>query len=203
KIKAVVDGVVGNERLFNPALTASQDWRSPAAKFLDAPDQVQEALKRLFSGTEESIASQRNQVKNLLRGFKVSSRRFRYAPSPRLTGAASCRKQGADRKAALLALLSAGRPAGVGMNLKGLAAWHWSQRLNFIEDVWHAFLITGYDMASDGRIIFHTRNSWEGHNPEVLEDELCRISKVYSVEAPGEQDALYPKPNPSVPPLPD
>jgi len=106
----------------------------------------------------------------------------------RLASASFCRQHGAGQKAALLAILAAGRPAGVSMNLKGLAAW--SQWLTFINDAWHAFVITGYDTASDGQLIFHTRNSWKGRNPDVREDELCRIGNVYSVEAPNEQGVL-------------
>jgi hypothetical protein len=188
KIQAAVDDVVGAERWLNPALAGPIDLRGPVAAFLDDPAQVRVAVKKLLLGREEAIAAERGKVRDLLSGYSLSAAYFPGMPWPQVTRAASCREHGAGQKEAVLRLLWAGRPAGVAMKLTGLKAWKmpWS----WWDDAMHAFLITGYRTEPSGEVRFLTRNSWGGQNPEIREDELCRILLVYSVDTPGEGNRL-------------
>ena len=70
------------------------------------------------------------------------------------------------------------------MSLSGLTAWG---QTDSTSDAYHAFMIVGYD-SSDTGVIFHTRNSWGGTNPDIPDNQTCRIYAVNSVLVPGEKE---------------
>lgn len=140
---------------------------------------------------------------------------YRLAP-------AECEQKGSadDRAYIIRRLLDHGLPVGVSMALRGIAEWNEDkptevrplddQRLRADvaaqadangwrqahpdDGAWHTFVLTGYQVGPDGRLVFRTRNSWgEGAwndarnapvgdtNYPVRADELCRISDAYIV----------------------
>lgn len=51
----------------------------------------------------------------------------------------------------------------------------------------HAFLITGFQEKTAGgskRLVFKTRNSWGGINPEIEARELWRMNSAAVIDAP-------------------
>jgi hypothetical protein len=108
-------------------------------------------------------------------------------------GACAHSQQGQDTMAVIEQELKARQPVGIGMNLQGIASWG---QQNDNEPALHAIIIDGMQRKMLGKVVFTTRNSW-GHdevtkggnrpnNPEITEDQVCRIDHLYLVLAPSE-----------------
>jgi len=140
-------------------------------------------LSDMLQGRGSSVSAERGKLKAKLAGFKLRSKDdFGFKSEHKALAPADCLARGAAQLAALKGELDAQRPVCVSMSLSGLTAWG---QTDATRDAYHAFMIVGYD-ATDAGLVFHTRNSWGGTNPDVKDNESCRIYVVDSVLAPGE-----------------
>jgi hypothetical protein len=133
--------------------------------------------KHLLLGDDPKIDQQRARVRELLSGFSIKEKLYAELDRPQRDNAAQCGQAGQGRKERLLTLLRAGLPVGVGMDIGGLIEW-------FVLDpkpAPHAFVVTGFKTAPSGKVIFTSRNSKGGFNPDVREDQLCRVHTLIAV----------------------
>ena len=154
-------------------------WRE-----LQTNAQSKRLLSNYLEGRDRNSDTERARVKGELAGFTLKTKSFTFiggSDATKLTSA-QCKAQGADQRAALSSELAGGRPVAVSMSLSGLAAWGQTDTSKHAN---HAFMLLGYTDAG-GKRTFHSRNSWAGQNPDVPEDQLCRIYGIYTVLAPGE-----------------
>jgi hypothetical protein len=163
---------------------------NPEDKYIDsqmAPE-AQKTLQSYMQGVirDSQLASQRVESQKRLAGFKLLTVDFDYLGDTvnHSLAAADCATLGIRQGQDILVELRAGRPVGVAMTLKGLDSW--GQR-GATTDANHAFIIAGYAPAADGKLVFKTRNSWGGDNPDVLESDLCRIYQLSSLRAPKDR----------------
>ncbi len=152
-------------------------------KELSSSETSQKILTNMLEGKGASDSAERGQLKAKLAGFKLRSKKdFDFKPEYKELPPADCLARGAAQLAALKGELDANRPVCVSMSLSGLAAWG---QTDTTRDAYHAFMIVGYD-TTDAGLVFHTRNSWGGQNPDIPQSEACRIYVIDSVLAPGE-----------------
>ncbi len=141
-------------------------------------------LGEMLQGRGSSTSAERGQLKAKLAGFTLRSKGdFGFKPEYKALPPADCLAKGAAQLAALKGELDGGRPVCISMSLSGLTAWGQSDSSR---DAYHAFMVVGYDATPAG-LVFHTRNSWGGNNPDIQAAESCRIYVVDSVLAPGEK----------------
>lgn len=141
-------------------------------------------IERYLLGRDEASDAERARNLRYFHGMTLRSLDLAYrGDSGAAMGAAQCLAAGAQAARAIKGELDAGRPVVVSMTLKGLAAW--GQQGSSVHAN-HAFVITGYSVSA-GKAVLQTRNSWGGHNPAVLEEQLCRVYSVSSVLAKGER----------------
>lgn len=140
-----------------------------------------------LEGRERASSTEREKTRKELAGFRVRVKWFSAGGNDEVKKtAAKCGADGAAQRAAMLGELHAGRPVVLSMNLIGLKAWGQTENSR---DAYHAFMITGVQHAG-GKRVFKSRNSWGGDNPDVSEDELCRVYGVTTVLAPGEKETF-------------
>ncbi|MBI5200474.1 MAG: hypothetical protein HY925_02710 [Elusimicrobia bacterium] len=133
-------------------------------------------LQAYLSGDETGLSRERAESAERFRGFRAATKPglARLGGAVKTMPAAECKRKGADARAAIFGELVAGRPVVVSMTLDGLAAWG-----NAGE---HAFVISGYTNTDGEDLVFHARNSWSNMpNPDVREDQLCRVWSVVTV----------------------
>lgn len=153
-------------------------------KELSTSEESTKILGDMLQGRGSSVSAERGQLKAKLAGFTLRSKKdFDWKPENKALAPADCLARGGAQLAALKAELDARRPVCVSMSLSGLTAWG---QTDATRDAYHAFLIVGYE-STDAGLVFQTRNSWGGNNPNVRADESCRIYAVDSVLAPGEK----------------
>lgn len=142
-------------------------------------------LRQVLLGRDRDSGSARAKVKAEFAGFRLRTRSFVpiEGPTAAKIGPGGCRMLGGIRRDLLSAELAAGRPVGVSISLSGLAAWGQADPRKKAR---HAFVLLGYS-GKAGERVFHSLNSWGGQNPDVPEDQLCRIYAVNTVLAPGER----------------
>jgi hypothetical protein len=172
------DNMNSLERCFFWVITGKTNTAEYVCK-LNAPmvDKSMAELRKTAAGLEKERAD----YKGKLKGFTVLYRKFPLASPVVQEDAGKCRAFGADAWDAIMAELRVDRPVSVGMELKGLAEWGGFQGL---AHALHAFTITGFSERGE---VFHTRNSWDGKNPDVKRDQLCRVIQVASVLGPDEK----------------
>jgi len=137
-----------------------------------------------LSGKDPGAAAERAKVKAELAGFRVEHRSYDAGGNDEVEKtAAQCRAASAAQRTMLLSELRQNRPVAVSMNLIGLSAWGQTKDSR---DAYHAFMIVGAKNTG-GKRIFQSRNSWGGNNPDVSEDELCRVYGITTVLTPGEK----------------
>jgi len=152
-------------------------------KELSTSESSKKILTDMLQGKGSSESTERGRLKTKLAGFKLLSKSdFGFKPEYKSLTPADCLAKGAAQLAALKGELDALRPVCVSMSLSGLPSWG---QTDATRDAYHAFMIIGYD-ATDAGLVFHTRNSWGGNNPDIKENESCRIFAVDSVLTPGE-----------------
>jgi hypothetical protein len=153
--------------------------------------QMQSGAKKILSsylegrGSMESAERESNQKK--FAGFRLRTKSdFDFKPENKDLPPKDCRARGAAQRVALKTELDQHRPLCVSMSLSGLAAWGQTDKTR---DAYHAFMIVGYDATPAG-LVFHTRNSWGGDNPDIPDTETCRIYQLNSVLTPTEKETF-------------
>jgi hypothetical protein len=135
------------------------------------------------------LLEQRGKVRDALTGFVAwhwsEGRNWPELEESAKLRPMDCRAAGVYQGLAIIDELRAGRPVAVSMELKGLQAWG---SAGSQEHAYHAFLITGFEKKPGEDALLRVRNSWRGKNPDVREDELCRVYDIISVLAPGEPE---------------
>lgn len=129
----------------------------------------------------KKVRADRAKIQGLISDFKVVQKNF-----PEKSSSKECLKDGAAAGKAILARLEDPKhpvPVVLSMNLVGLPDWHVGPD---DRDAYHAFIVRGTE-RKDGKLALKTRNSWGGDNPDVHEDELCRVFAVTYVEAPKDR----------------
>lgn len=153
-------------------------------KELSTTDTSKKILSDMLQGRGSNESAERGRLKGKLAGFTLRSKSdFGFKPEYKALAPKDCLARGAAQLAALKGELDGNRPVCVSMSLSGLPAWG---QTDATRDAYHAFMIIGYDATPAG-LVFHTRNSWGGTNPDIPETETCRIYVVDSVLAPGEK----------------
>lgn len=145
-------------------------------------------LSNYLEGRDRNSDAERARVKNELSGLTLKTKSFAFiggSDAAKLTSA-QCREKGLAQRHALSAEMNAGRPVAISMSLSGLPAWGQTDASKHAN---HAFMLLGYSDAG-GKRTFHSRNSWGGQNPDVPEDQLCRVYGIDSVLGPGENSSL-------------
>ncbi|MDO8803447.1 MAG: C1 family peptidase [Elusimicrobiota bacterium] len=138
----------------------------------------------LLLGQDPRIDTERATIKEKLKDFVIEQKTFPYLGSDvHALSAADRLEKGEAQRSFILRELSAGRPVALSMSLSNLAGWG---QTDTSEHANHAFMIIGFSRGADSRPVFHTRNSWAGVNPDIKEDELCRIFSAITVKVPGE-----------------
>lgn len=138
-----------------------------------------------LQGRSGDTAAERAKVKAEFKGFGLKTKSFPFiggATAAALSDGA-CFAKGRAQSAAISSELAAGRPVVVRMSIAGLEAWDSDE--DDEDPGRHAFLLVGYAGAAGART-FRSRNSWGGQDPDVAEDELCRVYGLVTVLAPGE-----------------
>lgn len=159
------------------------DPRASWAKLQESPEK-----KRLVEmllggeGAETKLPLERENIRMRLKDFRV----LRTAYDDSKSSGSVCAMQGASQKKEILSELNSGRPVLVNMNLAGLKAWG-PAVADPAKDAYHGFAIVGCKYGSDHKIVFQTRGSAGNMNPDIQEDELCRIQTINTVLAPRER----------------
>lgn len=169
------------ERLFyDPREHWAELQNRPAAK---------RRLERLLVGSDDTIDKERADMKKKLKGFTVVQKSFKYY-GKKASGISNddCRKKGVEQAKLLREeLKDSRRPPVVSMSLSNLPAWGQTDTSKHAN---HAFAIVGYRSTTaasgDKSVVFETRNSWGGDNPDVHAHELCRIYRIATVLTPEE-----------------
>lgn len=163
----------------------SKEYLSPRQAYLDAfkTGEADRALQMFLTQRDwTALQSERASTKDNFAGFTPKTWSFR--PDGRgWKTPASCGTDVAFRRSLLVENLASAQPVMVGMDVAGMAAWDSADSRR----AGHAFVVTGYRRESDSRFVFLTRNSWGGDNPEVREDELCRIMSMTTLRAPKDR----------------
>lgn len=142
-----------------------------------------------LAGRDPKIDADRAAVKEKLNGFRPVPKTFEYLGTKAgKLSKENCRKKGLLQKAAIKGELDDDRPVTISMSLSGLPAWGQTDTTMHAN---HAFAVTGYTEPAGKPLTFQTRNSWGGSNPDVLEDQLCRVYSVVTVLIPGEPKASW------------
>lgn len=148
------------------------DARKRFIDFLDQGGGKSPALvEKLLLGEDPQIAKDRAVVKDLSSGFTVKKKSFAYKAAKRPADAL-CAAAGAAQKALLLFTLRRGLPMSIAMDIGGLSAWDMSYK----PEAHHAFTILGFELDSQGQMTLKSRNSWGKKNPDVPENQFCRIT---------------------------
>lgn len=154
-------------------------WRE-----LQAEPRAKRILEMYLKGSDAQLAQERADNKAKLAGFKVQVKEFKYlGNAANKLKAQECKAKGVEQKKAFVEQLKASQPLSVSMSLSGLKAWG---QTDTSEHANHAFTVIGYE-AAPGGVVLKTRNSWGGDNPDVREDELCRVYKLVAVRAPKDK----------------
>jgi hypothetical protein len=156
-------------------------------KELSTQAESKRLLTRYLEGKGSAESLERGRIQKRFEGFRLRSKDYGYSDENKKRAPADCLAKGAAQRAALKGELDAHRPVCVSMSLSGLASWG---QTDATRDANHAFMIIGYDAAPGGKLVFHTRNSWGGQNPDIPEDQACRIYELDSVLAPGEKETF-------------
>ncbi len=156
-------------------------------KALSTEDNSKRILTNMLEGRGSAESAERDAVQKKFAGFRLRTKsNFDFKPEYKALPPKDCLAHASGQRAALKGELDARRPVCVSMSLSGLTAWGQTDQTR---DAYHAFMIIGYDTTPAG-LVFHTRNSWGGTNPDIPESELCRIFAVDSVLAPGEKETF-------------
>lgn len=140
-----------------------------------------------LEGRDRNSSTEREKTQKELAGFRVKVKWYEAGGNDTVTKtAAQCNAEGALQRGAMLRELHAGRPVVLSMNLIGLKAWGQTEKSR---DAYHAFMIVGVK-NDGGKRTFKSRNSWGGDNPDVGEDELCRVYGITTVLIPGEKETF-------------
>lgn len=178
-----LSGIAKEEKKMDPLTRMLYNPRKHWAQ-LQKGDTSKKLIQRFLTGGDPAMDEERTKMKEKMKDFKIETKAFKYLGSDVNKMTSEERgKSGEGQKKLLMDELSSGRPVTVSMSLSGLKAWgqtDTSQHAN------HAFMIVGFKSGADGQTVFKTRNSWGGHNPDIKENELCRIYGVSSVKIPGE-----------------
>jgi len=149
---------------------------------LQQDPQAQRLLSAYLAGRDPKIDAQRAAMRKKFAGFRLLSQNF---DSPGAKAKSLSARQalaaGAKQKAAILAELKRNRPVTVSMSLAGLKAWGQQDAKDAAN---HAFMIIGYRNDPKEGLVFETRNSWGGDNPDVTAADLCRIYAVATIRTP-------------------
>ena len=157
-------------------------WRE-----LQKESSAKKILSSYLEGRGSLESAERDGNRKKFEGFRLRTKSdFDFKAENKDLPPADCLARGAAQRAALKAELDARRPVCVSMSLSGLAAWGQTDKTR---DAYHAFMIVGYDPAPGG-LVFHTRNSWGGDNPDIPAAETCRIYQLNSVLGPGEKETF-------------
>lgn len=141
-----------------------------------------------LAGRDPKIDAERADTKGKLGKMSVKEKKFPYlGDETSKKKPEECRAGGAAQGRIISGELDSGRPVAISMTLKGLAAWGTAGSTDHAN---HAFTIVGYRAEEGKPLVLKTRNSWAGTNPDVQEDELCRVFSVITVLAPGEKAAF-------------
>lgn len=161
------------------------DPRTHWAELQKESSKITEAFLR---GRDGKIDQERADAKGKLGKMALKEKRFKYlgddGPKKKKE---ECRSEGADQGRTITGELDSGRPTAISMTLKGIAAWGTAGSTDHAN---HAFTIVGYKAEEGKPVVYRTRNSWGGDNPDVQEDELCRVYSVITVLVPGEKAAF-------------
>ena len=158
---------------------------------LEQDKDLQRSIIAFLQGHKADYDSERAAVKQKLAGLTVHTLgpgKLGYDASATALAPRDCDIRGAVAQHFIRQELNAGRPVGVLMQLGGLDAWGQGKQA----DAPHIFVITGYMAIGDAAagketVYYYTRNSWAGSNPDVRDDQMCRIMEVDSVLVPGER----------------
>lgn len=156
-------------------------------KELSTSDSSKKILTDMLQGRGSAESTERGEIKRKFAGFRLRTKSdFDWKPEHKALAPKDCQARGAGQRAALKAELDARRPVCVSMSLSGLTAWGQTDQTR---DAYHAFMIIGYDATPAG-LVFRTRNSWGGTNPDIPETETCRIYVVDTVLTPSEKESF-------------
>jgi hypothetical protein len=181
--RRTLDGLERERRRNGWLVNLFYDPRAHWRELQNAPE-TRRIINRYLQGRDDASDAERARVRRELAGMTLRTRDFEYrGEEGTKLSAARCLAAGAPAARAIRGELDAGRPVVLSMTLKGLAAWGTAGSTDHAN---HAFVVTGYSVRG-GRAVLHTRNSWGGMNPDVREDELCRVYSVSSVLARGER----------------
>jgi len=104
-------------------------------------------------------------------------------PDWRQADASACAEKAKRLEGILRGYLDAGIPMGIDADIGGMDSWK-----NADSGIAaHGFLFVGYEASSDGTVLFKTRNSWAGLNPDFKASDLCRVRSLHWVLTPAEQ----------------
>jgi hypothetical protein len=144
-------------------------------------------LSSYLEGRGSMESTERDQIQKKFAGFRLRSKSdFDFKAEYKALAPKDCLAHGAIQRATVKAELDAHRPVCISMSLSGLSAWGQNDQTR---DAYHAFMIIGYDSTSNG-LVFHTRNSWGGDNPDIPDSQSCRIYEVDSVLTPNEKQTF-------------
>ena len=126
---------------------------------------AQRILQNYLTGSDPTIAAQREATRRRLNGMRLTTTDF--TASRDKTGAA-CVAEGAAAVTAIGAELRAGRPVAISYYTGASGA--------------HALIVSGYTAAEGAAAVLKTRNSWgPGGNHDMPANQACRIYRMASV----------------------
>ena len=160
----------------------------PRTHWAELQKESSKLTEAFLAGRDPKIDAERADTRGKLAKMAVKEKKFTYLgdEAPKKSPA-QCRSGGAEQGRAISGELDSGRPVAISMTLKGLAVWGTAGSTDHAN---HAFTIVGYKAEENKPVLYQTRNSWAGMNPDVREDELCRVFSVITVLAPGEKKSF-------------
>jgi hypothetical protein len=168
--------------------------QGPASDDLTVPGvKLTQAEEKQMEGPALDADQQRREIKQQLKGFHYDTESFDYLPWEDLQKISpqDCDKEGRPQFEIINRELRAKRPVILAMSLRGLAAWKMKSAPGPKDPpgdtAGHAFLVVGRD-SKEGLTVFKTYNSWGGLNPDVSEQDLCRVMSITMVYAPNEAE---------------
>jgi len=163
---------------FQKARVAALDFLEEAAE-----KNAEEAEKHLL-GEDKEVPKDREFIRKLIEDFDPEEDRYDVPAIAERDDDSKCLKAGEDRRLQAKRLLDKKIPVVFGMNIAGLGEWGHGDAKSKAR---HYFVVTGYADGKDG-LVFKSRNSWGGLNPEVRADRLCRVYAVVWLETDLEDD---------------
>ena len=141
------------------------------------PTKEELALRLLAEGDPNRmrlIRLERSEMRRIFSMFKLLAKNWDL---PQDLDTDSCLASGVPKRAWIIENLRAGRPVAIGMSLQGMEEWG--------GDGAHAIVLTGYATKGSHKV-FSVRNSWGGINPDIPDDQLCRVMQAVTVETPDD-----------------